>query len=500
MDSRHSKSFVIVCALAAIAGCSGAGGSASRSALLPNRAARSADRVPHAQPTPCRAANVTCIQHVVIIIQENRTFNDIFMGFPGASTSARGKAGGSTVPLHPLRFEDSKSDISHCFQDALAAYDNGKMDGFYQIPPEKLSVAQCPSLRPPMGTGPDSPYTYVPNGAPSYVNEAGPYWKMAMQYVLADHFFPTDFGPSFTAHQNLISGTVQVGLGRAMVNYPGVLTAVGGVTYNPGSWSCDSPPDIRMSILTLRRVVLPGAGPFPCFTEYRTIADLLDAGKISWRYYTPTQSGYTNGVYLWSPFDAIREVRYGPDWSNVITPQTNVLTAAKNGTLPGVSWVVPDGVASDHSGPYATDQGPSWVAAVVNAVGNGPQWSSTAVFVVWDDWGGYYDPMRPPHRDFRGLGIRVGCIIISPYARQGFVSHTQYEFGSLLKFIEEANHLPTLASSSKYGFGYTDQRANSLVDAFNFGQTPRAFTTIPAKYPSSYFANAKPSGVPPDDQ
>ncbi|HTA37721.1 MAG TPA: alkaline phosphatase family protein [Candidatus Acidoferrales bacterium] len=445
-------------------------------------------------------ANANCIQHIVIIIQENRTFNNLFMGFPGADTTPVGRAGGSQVKLHPLKLEDSKHDISHCFQDALLAFDHGRMDGFYQIPTEKLNVAQCPSLRPPMGTGADSPYTYVPNDAPSYVGEVGPLWNMALHYTLADHFFPTDFGPSFTAHQNLVSGTVQIGRSLAMANYPGVLTRVGGVEYNPGPWSCDSAPNIRMSTVDYRRIVSAGTGPFPCFTEYRTLADTLDARGLSWRYYTPTQSGYDNGVYLWSAFSAIRSVRYGADWANVITPQTDVLTAAKNGDLPAVSWVVPDGIDSDHSGPYATDRGPSWVAAVVNAVGKGPQWSSTAVFVLWDDWGGYYDNLTPPHRDFRGLGIRVPLIVISPYSRKGFVSHTVYEFGSILKFVEEAYDLPSLASSSSYGYGYTDARAKSLVDGFDFTQKPRKFVTIPAKYPPKVFTSEKPSGVPPDNE
>lgn len=494
MYEVRRKALILALGLAFVAGCAGAGGGAGRStgSLVPQLR-------PNAQPTPCRVRNAYCIKHVVIVIQENRTFNDIFAGFPGARTSMTGMAGGLRVPLHQLKFEDAKSDISHCFQDALAAYDHGRMDGFYQIPPEKLTVAQCPSLRPPMGTGADSPYTYTPNGAPKYVDEAGPYWQMAMQYVLADHMFPTDFGPSFTAHQNLISGTVQIGRRTAMVNYPGTLTPAGGVTYNPGSWSCDSPPDIRMSTMNIRRQISAGAGPFPCFTEYRTMADILDARGVTWRYYTPTQSGYDNSVYLWSAFDAIRSVRYGADWANVVTPQTNVLQDAANGNLPGVSWVVPQGVDSDHSGPYASDRGPSWVGAVVNAVGNGPQWDSTAVIVVWDDWGGYYDPVTPPHRDFRGLGIRVPAMVISPYAKKGFVSHTIYEFGSILKFIEEVYSMPSLASSSSYGYGYSDERANSLSDAFDFFQTPRKFVTIKTKYPPSVFYNSR-TDVPPDSE
>jgi len=409
-------------------------------------------------------------------------------------------AGGASVPLQALTLAQSKTDISHCWQDAVLAYDHGRMDGFYQEPPEKLTVAGCPSLRPPLGSGPRSPYTYVPNGAPSYVGEAGPYWSMAKEGALADHFFPTDFGPSFTAHQDLVAGTVEIAKYLSLVNYPGTLTATGGITYKPGPWSCDSAPDIRTSTINARGVISPAAGPFPCFTQYRTLADTLDARKLAWRYYTPTQSGYPDGTYLWDPFAAIRSVRYGPDWANIITPQTKVLDDAKNGDLQSVTWVVPDGNDSDHSGPYANDHGPSWVAAVVNAVGHGPQWRSTAIVVLWDDWGGYYDGLRPPHRDYRGLGIRVPCIVISPYARKGYVSHTQYEFGSVLKLVEEILTLPSLAASSSFGTGYTDGRANSMVDMFDFTQRPRAFVTIPAKYPASTYESEQPSGVPPDNE
>jgi phospholipase C len=118
--------------------------------------------------------------------------------------------------------------------------------------------------------------------------------------------------------------------------------------------------------------------------------------------------------------------------------------------------------------------------------------------VLWDDWGGYYDGLKPPHRDFRGPGFRVPCIIISPYARQDYVSHTQYEFGTILKFIEEVYGLPPLGLGS--GYGYTDAISNSFIDSFDFAQTPRTFVPIPAKYPTSFFMNEKPSGIPPDNE
>jgi phospholipase C len=132
----------------------------------------------------------------------------------------------------------------------------------------------------------------------------------------------------------------------------------------------------------------------------------------------------------------------------------------------------------------------------VNAVGEGPDWDSTAIVVLWDDWGGWYDNVPPPQLDFKGLGIRVPCIIISPYAKTNYVSHTRYEFSSILKFTEQAFSLPVLGAPAD---GYTDTRANSLVDSFNFTQKPRAFVKIPAKYPISYFLTHPQSMRVPDD-
>jgi phospholipase C len=143
------------------------------------------------------------------------------------------------------------------------------------------------------------------------------------------------------------------------------------------------------------------------------------------------------------------------------------------------------------------------VASVVNAIGQSPYWNSSAIIVVWDDWGGFYDNAPPPQLDYRGLGIRVPCLIISPYAREtspthpGYVSHTQYEFGSILKFIEEVFGLARIGRLPK---GYTDQRANSLMDSFDFTQSPRPFTPISAKYPRSSFLHEPPSNAPVDTE
>lgn len=492
---RFHLSVVLACFTAA--GCSGT------VSLAPHGGPSSA---PNPQATRCPAANYTCIKHVVIIIQENRSFNNLFNGYPGALTRPAGYAGTQLVPLRPRGFEQSVADISHCFDSAMASWDNGKMDGFDLEYPEKWPLTNCPSLaRPAVGTqGLDSPYVYVPNDAPNYVNEAGPYWQMAMQYVLADHYFPTDFGPSFTAHQYLVAGTTDVAPDLSIVNYPGILNSSGGVDVtSSSSWSCDSPAFARTSLLDAQRTVMSGAGPFPCFTQYRTIADSLDARGVSWQYYTPTTSNFPNGDNIWSPFSAIRAVRFGPDWSNIVSPQTKVLDVVAKGQLKAVTWVVPDGTYSDHAGPYVTDEGPSWVSALVNAVGTGPQWNSTAIVILWDDWGGYYDPVPPPQMDFRGLGIRTPLMVVSPYTPRGKVSKTLYEPASILEFIETVFGLPPIAGSCpappSQGYGYTDCRAN-VLNEFDFGQLPRAFVPIKAKYPPSTFTNSSAAPVAPDTE
>jgi phospholipase C len=516
--SRRAASALSLGALFVLASCNGGGGGGS----VPTTQTRggvssmlSAHGVaPDVQPTRCPTADYTCIQHVVIIIQENRSFNNLFMGYPGAETRGYGMAGSVRVPLQPRIFQSQIGDISHCFEDAMKAWDAGKMDGFDQEKAESFPVTNCPSIYrngEPIGTsGLWNPYVYVPNGTPNYVNEAGPYWQMALQYVLADHYFPTDFGPSFTAHQYLVASTTDVARDLAIVDYPGTLNDEGGMTLASNqSWSCDSPSDLRTALLDAQRMILQGAGPFPCFTQYRTIADSLDARSVSWQFYTPTTNKVPGcprcepGDYIWSPFSAIDAIRNGPDWVNVISPQTKVLDVAAKGQLKGVTWVVPDGTYSDHAGPYITDEGPSWVAAIVNAIGSGPQWYSTAIIVLWDDWGGMYDPVPPPQMDFRGLGIRTPLIIISPYAKRGKVSKTLFEPGSVLKFVETVFHLPPIGGScpapAANGYGYTDCRAN-VLDGFDFHQMPRAFTPIKAKYPPSTFTNSSAAPVAPDTE
>ena len=214
-------------------------------------------------------------------------------------------------------------------------------------------------------------------------------------------------------------------------------------------------------------------GPFPCM-KYSTLRDLLDAKKITWKYYVPPLfTGGLAGSY-WNAFDVIGPVRNGPEWTaNVSSPETNIFTDISKGTLPAMSWVSPNDQNSDHAGFGKADTGPAWVAKVVNAVGRSKYWKSTAIVVVWEDWGGWYDHVAPPQLDYRGLGFRVPMIVVSPYAKSAYVSHTQYEFGSIVRFTEDVWTLGRL--------GTTDTRATSIQDAFDFTQAPRAFVPIPTK-------------------
>jgi phospholipase C len=224
---------------------------------------------------------------------------------------------------------------------------------------------------------------------------------------------------------------------------------------------------------------------------------LLDAHRISWRYYAPP--GDQLGA-VWSAFDAIKAIRYGPDWhSSVVTPETAVLGDIRRGRLAQVSWVVPSAPNSDHAYPessdgrstlLATNKGPQWVGSIVNALGASRYWDDTAIFVLWDDWGGWYDHVVPPHVDAVGLGFRVPLIVISPYARTGYVSHVQHEFGSILRFTEESFGLGSLGTS--------DARADDLADCFDFGSAPRSFVALRTGVDAAYFEDHDADDQPPD--
>jgi phospholipase C len=442
------------------------------------------------QMFPGSRSGSTPISHIVLIVQENRTFNNLFAQFPGATGTITGKgkkgkgehAKTISVPLTEVSLED-KLNLNHLYVSYRTAYDDGKMNGFNEIIFQSNGKIE--------GT---KPYEYV------NPNQIGPYWKMAETYALANAMFQTQGSGSFTAHQDLIRGGTALdgtyGSSPSLINDP----------TSGKIWGCDTYGGTVTSLITTSLKYEDGAGPFPCSKDfpygsasYSTLRDLMDGHSppISWKYYVPKLVPSQPGA-LWNAFDVIAPVRYGPEWgTNVNWPETNIFSDITNGNLAAVSWVIPDESNSDHPG-YASDTGPSWVASVVNAIGQSSYWNSTAIIVVWDDWGGFYDPVKPPTLDDQGgPGFRVPMIVVSPYAREtssqpGYISNTVYGFGSIIRFIEETFKLGSL--------GTTDQRSNRMDDMFDFNQAPRSFTAIPSKYSKSYFLHQKPSGLPVDTE
>ena len=366
----------------------------------------------------------TPIAHVVVIVMENRTVDNLFQGFPGADTRSWGlDHNGNVVNLakSPLYL---RKDVCHSHDCFEKSYDGGKMDGFDLVTQGYPLEA----------------YTYTDPA------EVQPYWTLARQYAFGDEMFQSNAGPSFPAHLYLIAGQSDLASGNP----------------NDLVWGCDSAPGTVVPMIdpATGKVV---HGGFPCF-DFPTIADELNARHISWRYYTPGETG------RWSAYDAVRHIRYSAYWNNVTrspayTPQAD----ARAGHYPSVTFIVPSGQNSDHPASGA-DRGPAFVASIVNAIGQGPLWKDTAIIITWDDWGGFYDHVSPQALDVYGLGFRVPLIVVSPYAKAGHVSHTHYEFGSILRFIESTYDLAPVGTS--------DKRAADLTDIFDFGQSPRSFTPL----------------------
>ena len=425
-------------ATVALSGCSsGAVSQPSSGALLPAMAS---------------AAATSPITHVVIIFQENRTPDFLFQGIPGADIATSGiDSRGNKVPLKGISLA-VPWDIRHNNAAFVIDWDGGKMDGFDKDMPLANRLRAF---------------------AHGLESEMKPYHDMALQYVLADHMFGTNQGPSFPAHLYIISGTAsdssiapykvlnnprQVKQGGLGVMQPDAGQQVGG---------CDSPSNTIVDTIKPSDGSL-GPQPFPCF-DPPVLSDFLNAKGVSWRYY---QQGM--GAGLWRAYDAIRHVRYGSDYANVITPPQTILNDISGGRLAGVSWVMPASAWSDHAGPQSSAQGPAWVAAIVNAIGQSKYWKNTAIFVTWDDWGGFYDHVPPPIYNHIELGIRVPLLVISPYAKTAYVSKERHEFGSILAFTEETFGIP------KGALNATDRRSDDLMDAFDFSQKPRTFKRIQA--------------------
>jgi phospholipase C len=404
-------------------------------------------------PLHARKLSSGLIQYVVIIVQENRTFDNLFQGFPGANTASSGlNSKGRTIALRPESLT-APWNIYHSHHNFETEYAGGQLNGFDNARSDCGGVCLPSRVR---------AYSYVPQA------DVGPYWTMAQSYTIADDMFQSNEGPSFPAHQYLISGTSSTSDGSSQL-----------ASENPGQGmgGCDSPYGTQVT--TIDATGQQGSPVFPCFNR-TSLMDLLDENSLTWHYYQAV-----SGPGLWNAPDAVSPTYNSSEFStDVVVPSSQFLTDIGNGVLSNVTWITPTAQASDH--PLINDgSGPDWVASVVNAIGESQFWDNTAIFVVWDDWGGWYDHVAPPIYTSYELGFRVPMLVISPYANTGYVSHTQHEFGSILKFTEEQFGLPSM--------GTTDERADDLSDCFNFNQSPTPFVAIPTIRGKEYFLAHKTS-------
>jgi phospholipase C len=409
--------------------------------------------LPYMSSTPAmRALNQTGagkIAHIVFIVQENRSFDNLFQGYPGADTVSSGfDSHGVRIPLQPVSLA-TRYDLDHSLQAML--YD---CNGTGSVPGTHCRMNGF--NREFHDGGPKHPmYVYVPH------DDSKPYFEMAHEWVLADRMFQSQLDESFVAHQYIIAAQAQ-----STVNVPF------------GEWGCGGGPhDLEQTIGADRR---PSKWLRPCF-DYQTLGDELDGAGLSWRFYAGAYGAGTSGDGgEWSSYQVVSHIFYGPAWKrNVITPNWKFITDVRAGRLANFTWVTPVNTDSDHvnaGGGY----GPSWVAALVNTVGKSKFWKTTAIFVIWDDWGGLYDHVPPVYEDYDGLGFRVPLLVISPYAKHDFVSHVQYETASVLRFAEDLWGLGQLAAA--------DRRATSpAADCFDFSRPPRPFVRIRAPEPPRFF-------------
>ncbi len=428
------------------------------------------------------SAGIPQIKHVVIVVQENRTVDNLFHGLnlylPLADVADFGvDSKGQLIKLDPVPLKESY-DLDHSHLAFTAMYDGGKMDGADQVRCFPY-YGPCPA---------NAPFHYV---RPSDVE---PYFQIARNYGFANRMFQSNQGPSFPAHQFLFGGTSQ----------PQAYSPLFAADNTVSGTGCIAPTKAYVDLVDPSGST--NAKMYPCF-EHQTLADLLDAPPndpghpISWRYYT------IGAESIWTAPDAIGHLCQpagspprctDPHWTNgdIVFWPPQILNDIDQGALKAVSWVIPTGQDSDH--PVGNDGGgPSWVASIVNAVGNSPYWNDTVILILWDDWGGWYDHVRPPVDPTYGYyeyGFRVPLLVVSAYTPKGYVSMKQHDFGSVLRFVETVFDLGRIPPGD-----FVDARADALGDFFEFSKAPRPFTHIVQPVPSSRFRDATRKMTPPDD-
>jgi phospholipase C len=442
---------------------------------------------PGPPPTQTQLHGIHKIRHVVIIMQENRSFDSYFGTYPGADGIPGLARNPGRVPCLPnlgrgcVRPFHDRLDRNvggpHAQGNALADIAHGRMDGF--VVEQDRGLLHCErTFNPACGGG----YTGPPDAMGYHTGRDLPnYWAYAHDFVLQDHMFQSDASWSLPAHLYMVSAW------SAHCPQPGVSLSCLNQDQSPGA-----PPDF----LRHQGIRNPRA-PSYAWTD---ITYLLHRYGVSWRYYVfrgsepdceqdsailctrVGQSAATPGI--WNPlpyFSTVTEDHQRGDVQSL----SRFFADARTGRLPSVSWITPNGRVSEHP-PDLLSAGQTYVTGLINAIMRSPDWYSTAIFLAWDDWGGFYDHVVPPRVDQNGYGLRVPGLVISPYARRGFIDHQTLSFDAYLKFIED-DFLHGQRLNPKTD-GRPDRRPDvresepilgNLVKDFNFNQPPRSPIFLP---------------------
>ena len=458
-------------------------------------------------------AGIHKIKHVIIVMQENRSFDTYFGTYPGADgipmkdgtptvcvpnpEKGAGEAGGGcTRPYHDIA--DVNGGGPHGKANAVADVDGGKMDGF---------IAQRDQAKPSC-TNPDDPACSA-GGQPDVMGyhtgaEIPNYWTYAQDFVLDDHMFEPVKSWSLPDHLYLVSGW------SAKCKNASPMSCVNNIVGPYGAAQFDRAVDTELR-----------TGTTSIDLAWTDVTWLLFVHHVSWAYYVQTgtqpdcdddsaetcapvaQSAMTPGI--WNPLPLFGDVRADHQLNNVQSLDS-YFAAAKAGTLPSVSWITPSNPDSEHP-PASVHQGQAYVTSIINAAMKSPDWDSTAIFLAWDDWGGFYDHVVPPAVDQNGYGLRVPSLVISPYAKRGYIDHQILSSDAYLKFIED--DFLDGARLNPATDGRPDPRPDvredeailgNLEQDFDFNQTPRApvllATNPPTDSPSipAYF-RGKPACV-----
>jgi phospholipase C len=456
-----------------------------------------------ASGTNLAAAGIHKIKHVIVVMQENRSFDSYFGTFPGAdgipmkdgvpTVCVPNPAGGCTRPYHDTA--DVNGGGPHGEANAVADVGGGKMDGF--IGQADQAKKSC--------TNPDDPA--CANGPPDVMGyhtaaEISDYWTYARDFVLEDRMFEPVKSWSLPDHLYLVSAW------SAKCRNASPMSCVNDIVGPYSAKKFDQAVSQEVS-----------TGQTSIDLAWTDITWLLYEHRVSWAYFVQAgvqpdcdddsaetcapvkQSAKTPGI--WNPLPLFGDVQADRQGNNV-RDLSAYYAAARAGTLPSVTWIAPSGPDSEHP-PSSVHQGQAYVASIVNAAMESPDWDSTAIFLSWDDWGGFYDHVVPASADSNGYGLRVPGIVISPYARHGYIDHQTLSSDGYLKFIEDdflggarLNPATDGRPDPRPDVRENEPILGNLIQDFDFSQSPRPpillATNPPTDSPSlpAYF-----SGKPP---